>query len=184
MTHRQPPYSANTLRRSERFQSLTGAVGRAATWLVAGSSSPAYLQLYWRTVGQEVIGPDKFIKLPGNSHARLLMRQWNTAYLLSMDDLELETINREHPGSQPAVALRHDGFVQLGTHPDMHFGAIGDGDLRAVAGREGRGPVEVSAGLYSEEAGRMVIPTSLREKGAHLPLALFEIPPMQDIRVV
>lgn len=184
MAQHRPPYSPNTLRLSELFQKTTGHIGRAATWLVAGSSSPAYLQLNWRTVPNEVIDSEKFIKMPGNSRAGLFMRQWKTAYLLSMDSLELEMINQKYPDAQPAIALNNNGFTQLGTHKDLYFGKIADGDRRAIAGREGRGPVEVSAGLYSAADGHLIVPTTLKEQALQVPLSLFEIAAMQTVRVV
>jgi hypothetical protein len=184
MTKSRPHYSANTLRLSERFQKTTGNIGRAATWLVAGSSSPAYLQLDWRTAGPDVVDADSFIPLPGNRRAGLFMRQWKMAYLLSMDSVELEMLGLQYGDALPAVALRTDSLVQLGTHEELRFGQLGDTNRLAIAGREGRGPVEVTAGVYSAQAGYMIVPTSLREQGLHVPLDSFELASMNEIQVI
>jgi hypothetical protein len=184
MPQQRPHYSANTLRLSERFQKTTGNIGRAATWLVAGSSSPAYLQLDWRTAGPDVVDTDSFIQLSGNKRAGLFMRQWKTAYILSMDSIELEMLGLQYGDAQPAVALRSDSLIQLGTHDDLKFGRFVDTNLQSIAGREGRGPVEVAAGVYSAEAGYMITPTSLHKQAVHVPLDTFELAAMKEIRVI
>ena len=184
MSKLRPHYSANSLRISEQFQKTTGEIGRAATWLVAGSKSPAYLQPNWRTVDRNVVDTDRFFELPGNRGAGVFMRQWRTAYLLSMDSVELEMIGLKYVDAQPAVALRNGNLIQLGTHRDLTFGHLAGTNRQAVGGREGRGPAEVVAGLYSAEAGYMIIPDSLQEQGVHVPLHAFEQATLKEIRVV
>lgn len=178
----RPHYSANTLRLSERFQKATGAAGRMATWAVAGSSSPAYLQLQWDTVSSALVDSDAWVRFPGNPDASRLMRRWRTAFLLSMKCAELEVIKYQHPDAVPAVAIRNDDLVQLGTHDELQFGQLGK-DRQAVAGREGGGPVDVVAGLYLAAEARLVVPESLTENGIRIMLSEFQEPALSQIQV-
>ncbi len=176
-------YSPRTLRMSERFQKTTGSVGRLATRLVAGSSSPNYLQLNWDTVSEDVVADTAWVRFPGNPDAGYLMRRWRTAYLLSMKQVDVLALEVQLPDAVPAVAIRNRDLVQIGTHPDLQFGQFPT-DRLAVAGREGRGPVDVTAGLYSAEHDHLAVPASLANNGVHITLPEFQSPVLSTIKIV
>lgn len=179
----KPHFSAHTRRQTEIFQVTTGAIGRAATWVAAGSSSPNYQQQSWQSADAAAVAERSWIDLPGNSQAGLLMRLWKTAYVLSMNRDEYRSIVALHPDAHPAVAIKTDDHVQIGTSPGMCFGSLSK-DLCAVAGREGRGPTTVSAGLWVPEHEMLVVPSSLAEYKTHVPLEQFAEPELRTVPIV
>ena len=65
----------------------------------------------------------------------------------------------------------------------MCFGSLSK-DLCAVAGREGRGPTTVSAGLWVPEYEMLVVPSSLAEYKTHVPLEQFAEPELRTAPIV
>ncbi len=179
----KPHFSGETRHFSERFQIVTGAVGRAATWAVAGSSSPNYRQLSWQSVDSGAVPDDAWIRMPGNRQAGFLMRSWKTAYVLSMNRDEYRSILELYPGSHPAVAIQTDGQAQIGSQDGVCFGSLSE-DLCAIAGREGRGPVTVSAGLWVPERETLVVPSTLAEYKTQVPLEQFAEPELRTVPIV
>ncbi|MDB5169209.1 MAG: hypothetical protein JWO41_565 [Candidatus Saccharibacteria bacterium] len=176
-------FSANLMRATERFQAASGKLGKAATWAVAGSRSPSYLQLNWQEVSEEAVPKTQWLNFNGNPGAGPIPRLWRTAYLLTMSRNEIDLLQSTIPEARPAVAIKTGDLVQIGTHPYLKFGNYYT-DEAAIAGREGQGAVTVTAGLWTPEPEKLLVPQTLTLAEQRLFLARFEEPFLRNIQVI
>jgi hypothetical protein len=138
---------------AERAQQAAGhtRAGRAVTRLIAGSRSPAYQQLDWRSRYVKRIGGE-IVVTPADPDAGKLPRSWDRAAILAAPAEEIARLKEEVDGPhQEALAYMTNDVTHVGTREDAAplFSELpeSEGEV-AVAMRLGRAPLRAAMGLW------------------------------------
>ena len=181
----KPHFPRLTLGLAERAS--RNQIGRGVAKIVAGSSSRSYLQGEWYSelsLADISTNVRKTAKVPGDSTAGWLPRNWANAMVMATPEEDLQKLYEETEYSpdhmfshQQAVAYIADDVVHVGIAPfyimhrkmaEFHslFGRLEptgeDKSERAVAMRIGQGPLEATMGVWLAEDRHFVGVETLR----------------------
>ncbi|MDB5175169.1 MAG: hypothetical protein JWM81_27 [Candidatus Saccharibacteria bacterium] len=163
-TNERPHFSERLLHIGEQAQHAIGqsALSKSVVRTLTGSRSPAYRQVVWQSRGVLLEDQDvETVHVAGNPNSALLARNWNIAAIIASEVVLLDNIRTEYAQFkfQDAVAYIADGTAHVGILPDSSEALFGvyaenpDDEItipaeRAIAMRLGKGPLEVTMGIW------------------------------------
>lgn len=158
----QPHFSAATIDLAEKAQGF-----KWLTKLVAGSNSPAYVQLRWQKLPD--VDPDDVDwadTVPGDPKAGRFPRNWPNAAVLGVSRDALASLGAHDQAAgnyaRDVVAYESEGIVRVGFDPESErlFGGApywyNGEDVLTVAVRRGGGPLRAAMGQYRPDLGLLI----------------------------